>query len=370
MVSNSHPLFMTLTLLALMVPPASAQEGGQSDPRIGTRVLVTKAGAELRTPKETVWRAYLGDVFTVTLTNGEWLWIQEKGGWLWEREVVPFDTAIEDISKRLTTAPTAENYHLQGIALLAHDKYDRAIQAFTASLRRQPRNAGALNNRGKAHYLKKSYPAAASDFSEALKLDPKSVLALNNRALVHIATENYGQALRDLQAALLIIPEYPEALNNRGVVHQKQKKLDRAIADFTAAIKIDPRYVDALGNRAFTYRLKGEYDKAVRDLEAAIQLSPDTYQASNDLAWLLATAKDKQIRNGQRALELAKSACAISQYKQWNTLDTLGVAYAENEQFDDAATWLTTALELAPPSEKSRIQNHLELVSAGRPVRE
>lgn len=367
---QSAALLCLATAVPISSGSAAAQQTDSSDPRVGRKVLVTTAGAELRTPQATVWRAYLGDVFTVTLTNGEWLWIHEKGGWLWEKDTVMFDSAVDDLSRRLTVTPTAENYHLRGVALLAHEQYDRAIADFSESLRRQPRNPGALNNRGQAHYLKKDYRAAVSDFTASLKQDPKSAIAFNNRALAHIALEDYAAAKQDLQAALQIVPEYPEALNNRGVVHQKQKQHERAIADFTAALEIDPRYTDALGNRAYTWRLQGQYRKAIADLEQAIRISPERFEASNDLAWLLATARDDSVRDPARALKLARTACSLSDYQEWNTLDTLGAAYAENGQFDEAATWLGTALELAPAEKQDRVRGHLEQVADKQPIRE
>lgn len=340
------------------------------DPRIGRKVLIIRAGAEMKTPQATVWKAYLGEVFTITLTNGEWLWINEKGGWLWEKEAVMLDTAVEELTKRVTVSATAENYHLRGVAWLAHQQYDKAIADFNESLRKSPRNAGALNNRGQAHYLRGDYATAVQDFGAAITIDPKNFLAMNNRALAHMALEQHSQALADLQSALKLVPEYPEALNNRGIVHQKTGKNDEAIADFTAALKIDPRYVDALGNRAFAYQQKKEFAKAIADLELAMKINPATYEAVNDLAWLLATVSDDSVRKPERALELAKKACSISGYDQWNTLDTLAAAHASNGQFAEAKQWLSAAVASAPDKEKPRLQKHLELVSAGQPVRE
>lgn len=355
-------------VVAAQAAPAPA--AAAKDPRIGTRVLVTRAGAELRTPKATVWRAYLGEVYTVALTNGEWLWINERGGWLWEKDVIPFATSVDELSRRVAARPTAENYHLRGVALLAQKEYDKAILDFSESLRREPKNAGAFNNRGQCHYLKGDYASAIQDFSTALRLDPKHFLAKNNRALAYIASTNFPAALSDLQAALQQVPEYPEALNNRGIVYQKMGRLDESIRDFTAALKIDPKYADALGNRAYTYRLKGEYQNAITDLEKAIVVRPNTYESLNDLAWLLATAKSDSIRNAPRAVELATSACSLSEYKQWNTLDTLAAASAESGEFDQAAEWLGTAIELAPAGEKPRLQEHLKLIQAKQPIRE
>ena len=368
---------LSVLFLSLLVEASFAQgnqnpQAGKAavDPRIGKKIIIIHAGAELRTPEAIVWKAYLGEVFTVMLTNGEWLWINEKGGWLWEKHTVMFDTAIEELSRRVTSAATPENYHLRGVAFLAHQQYDKAITDFTESLRKKPRNAGALNNRGQASYLKGDYKTAIQDFSAAITIDPRSFLAINNRALAYIETEEYNLALSDLQAALTLVPEYPEALNNRGIVHQKLNRLDEAVADFTASLKIDPRYTDALGNRAYTYRLKKEYKKAIVDLELAMKINPQAYEAVNDLAWLLATSEEDSVRSPKRALELAIEACKISGYEQWNTLDTLAAAHAENGQLDKAKEWLGKAIEHAPEKEKARLQSHMELVAAGKPIRE
>jgi hypothetical protein len=85
--------------------PAAKPVDKPADKWMGKRIMITRAGAEMKTPQATVWRAYLGEVFTVTLTNGEWLWVDEKGGWLWEKDAVLFDSAIEELSRQLTASP-------------------------------------------------------------------------------------------------------------------------------------------------------------------------------------------------------------------------------------------------------------------------
>jgi tetratricopeptide (TPR) repeat protein len=367
--SFRHILVITSVLLTICsINIVSGQQ--PADPRQDKKIIIAKAGAELKTPKAVVWRAYLGEVFTIQQTNGEWLWIKEKEGWLWEKEAVYFDTAIEELSQRVKVTPTADNYHLRGVAFLAHENYDNAIADFSESLRKSPRNVGALNNRGQASYLKGDYKSAVTDFSGAVVMDPKNFLAFNNRALTYLEMEELDLALSDLQSALKLVPEYSEALNNRGIVYQKMKKYDEAIADFTAALKIDPRYTDALGNRAYTLQLKKEYGKAIADLELAMKSNPDSYEAINDLAWLLATATEPSVRSGARSLELATQACNMTDNKQWNTLDTLAAAYAETGQWDKAKEWLTTALANAPDKEKPRLQGHLDLVIGQMPIRQ
>ena len=340
------------------------------DPRVGTKVIVTVPGAALRTPEAIVWKAYLGETFTVSLVNGEWLWIAEKNGWLWEKEVVPFDSAIQEISKKIPAEPTAENYHLRGIAYLAHRKFDEAISDFSQSLSKKPRAAGVLNNRGQAYYMKQDYARAIADFNAATQSDSKHFVAMNNRALCNIATGQLDAALTDLNAALVLNKEYPEALNNRGVVHSRRGDYKAAINDFSAALKIDPRYTDAYGNRSFAYRQQKQYTEAVSDLKLAMENDPLNYRPVNDLAWMHATADAPDVKNAETAVKLATQACQMSQYNEWNTLHTLAVACAAAGDFKAAQQWITTAMEKAPESEKDAIRKHMELIYGNKPVTE
>ena len=365
-----NSIIMFVLAILLLNVTTFAQDSTQNDPRVGSRILVTVSGAELKTPQATVWRAYLGEVFTVAMVNGEWLWINEKGGWMWEQQAIPFETAVQVASERVAKSPTAENYHLRGVAHLAHQNYKNAVEDFSTSLKKSPDNAGALNNRGQAFYLQQQYDTAIADFTNAIKIDSGHFVALNNRALALIATENFDAALTDLQAALKIHPRYPEALNNRGVVRQKQDKTSDAIRDFSEALKLYPGYIDAYGNRAYAYRIQGDFSKALADLNTAMAKDPLNYEPVNDLAWVLATAHKSGIRDGKKATELGRKACEMSQYKDWNTLDTYAAALAESGDFDAAEEWIGKAIDIAPELKKELLEEHRKLIVDHKPIRE
>ncbi|MFZ9089656.1 MAG: tetratricopeptide repeat protein, partial [Planctomycetaceae bacterium] len=211
---------------------------------------------------------------------------------------------------------------------------------------------------------------AIRDFDAALNVEPSNVMFLNNRALAHLEAGSSRSALKDLQSALLIVPDFTEALNNRGIVYMRSEDHSSALKDFNAALKLDPKFVDALGNRASALRKQGRYSEAVLDLENAIRISPGKFEAVNDLAWLLATCPDNSIRNTSRALTLARQACDMTDYRQWNTLDTLAAALAGEGQFSEAARHAAESVEMAPRDERRRIRGHLDTITAGKPVRE
>ena len=94
----------------------------------------------------------------------------------------------------------------------------------------------------------------------------------------------------------------------------------------------------------------------------------------NDLAWLLATHEDTEIRDGVEAVDLAERACQLVDYKVPVVVDTLAAAYAETGQFDQAVKTAQEALQLSRnvgEQELARkIQNHLESYRVKRPWRE
>ena len=104
----------------------------------------------------------------------------------------------------------------------------------------------------------------------------------------------------------------------------------------------NPNLYRVLGDLYFeTGNLKG----VQQAYETALQLKPDSPQVLNNLAWLYATAKDPQLRNPVRALELAKAAASL--LAEPHVLDTLAESYFVNGQYANALSTAQMALRLA-----------------------
>jgi len=88
----------------------------------------------------------------------------------------------------------------------------------------------------------------------------------------------------------------------------------------------------------------------------------------NQLAWLLAACPAQGVRNGRRAVELARRGCELTDWQDANLLDRLACAHAECGQFDDAVTWAAKGLDLAPAEVKETIRDHIQLFRNGRPA--
>jgi len=92
--------------------------------------------------------------------------------------------------------------------------------------------------------------------------------------------------------------------------------------------------------------------------------------ARNNLAWILATSPDPNMRNPSEAIRIAQELSSETNYKNSAVLDTLGAAYASAGRFAEAIEMTQKALSLVDKNDKymlDQIQSHLDLYKVSRP---
>jgi len=108
---------------------------------------------------------------------------------------------------------------------------------------------------------------------------------------------------------------------------------------------------------AALYHQTDNLAKAKWAYENIIMLHPDDGVALNNLAWILATAEDEELRDYPRALSLAQRAVAITRSPTF--LDTLAEAYYVNGYYEDAVAAIQEALDSASDN-KAYLRRQLE----------
>lgn len=222
----------------------------------------------------------------------------------------------------------------------AQKKGDEAIDACTRAINAGPKNkalAEVYFNRGIEWNAKKEHDKAIADYTEALKINP----------------------------------QYREAYNNRGNAYRGKREHDNAIADYDAAIKIAPTRGLYHRNRGNVLMDKRDYERALASFNEAVRLDAKDADATDSVAWLLATAPDAKLRNGKRAVELATRACELTDWKNGSYVDTLAAAYAEAGNFAEAMRYQQLALANTEfeQSEGKNARNRLALYKKNRPNR-
>jgi tetratricopeptide (TPR) repeat protein len=127
-------------------------------------------------------------------------------------------------------------------------------------------------------------------------------------------------------------------------------------------------------NWDFCLQSRGEFAAAITQFQKILELDPRHVAAQNNLAWLLATCPEASLRDGKRAVGLARQAEELSGGKSPEILDTLAVAYAEAGDFDNAIAAAKRMLTMAAARNDTllaeAVTNRLRLYEAHIPYHE
>ncbi len=186
--------------------------------------------------------------------------------------------------------------------------------------------------------------------------------------------QNGDEALAHLQEALRLKPEYAVTHSRLGLLYGGRGEFGKAIEQFRQALAIEPDNAESLGGLGNVLRMTGETREAARYFERTLETDPESAISLSGLAWILATCPDASLRNGRRAVELARKVVELSKHEDPIALGTLACAYAETGEFDQAIALARQARDLARSRSNSALASELtleiDLYQTGLPLRD
>jgi Flp pilus assembly protein TadD len=201
--------------------------------------------------------------------------------------------------------------------------------------------------------------------------DPDAQVALANALL---QKGRIDDAIVHYQNALTVRPDYFLARYGLGHAFVEKGEPDAAIEHCRAALLIRPDNADCHTILGVALESKGRTAEAIDHYEKALQFAPQSVSALNNLAWLLATSSEPSLRNGPRALQLARQADQLSGSINPLVLRTLAAAYAETGQFQKAIETARAAARVArmhgEESLIAELQQEMALYELRLPYRE
>jgi tetratricopeptide (TPR) repeat protein len=304
-----------------------------------------------------------------------------------------YEKARADIDVAIEEDPDdASLLEALGMAYLMEEKLDEAMKAFDMAVELAPESSGALLQRARVQAMRENQDGAIADLDKAVELAPNSAIPLVLRARIHqqagntdkaqadldnvlrqdpdnapalelrglIAADNadYPTAIRDFRRLVATNPEDSVVVSQLALLYLAAKQPREAIRRFTRAIELDDTNFLSVRGRSDAEISIGDHAAALADLERALELKPDDSGVLNNLAWLLATSPDDEIRDGARAIELAEKACEETEWQEAHIISTLAAGYAETGNFEKAREFSEKAVETS--GEEGDIREQLE----------
>jgi tetratricopeptide (TPR) repeat protein len=261
-----------------------------------------------------------------------------------------------------------------GTELLDQGRLNEALSYFEQALEENPNKAEIYNNIGNTLLQLGRVDESFSPLQKALELDPNRPDVRSNLGNALLRTGRLEESIIQLRAALNIKPDYVFALNHLGAALLLAGRADEAVGYLTKAIATDPNYLSARFNLANTLLQLRRVDEAVSELQKALVISPNNPEAQKNLAWVLATSSDDRIRDGRKAVALARRANELTGGQNPIIGVTLAAAYAEAGRFPEAVIAAEAARQVANDSGNLRlaqaINDYVQLYRSGQPFRD
>ncbi len=285
-----------------------------------------------------------------------------------------YDKAIEHLNEAIKLQPeSALIYAMRAEVFESQEKYDEALADLTKALKLQPGNGGALLARARLNYFQENLEDARADINRLLQERPGLNQGILLRSMIEAADGDFQKAIVDLQNILRADPTNVDLQMQLAAFYIADERPRKAIQVLNGILAADEGNWRAMRSRADALLSVGKHAEAITDYESALKIEPESDGILNNLAWVLSTSPKDEVRDGKRAIELAKKACEVTNYEMPHIISTLAAAYAEAGDFDSAIKWSKKCIELGEdklPEQIEQLRDELKHYEEGKPFRE
>ncbi len=287
---------------------------------------------------------------------------------VWKDSYTLWTTVIE-------RAPTTGTAHANLAALLnARGEHDQARDHAQMALERLPGNRVAHVALGRAALALGDFETAERHLIRAIDIAAVVGRTDTPTMVVLAAALTYQQKLDEAEAVynqvLALEPDDPQWRFAYAGFLAGQVRFAESQRELEHILRINPHRPDVYFRLGVVRGRLGDFSGAIHALNAGMELDDSDINLRAELAWFLATCPQLELRDGPRALALARSADLDADGRSIRAKEALAAAYAETGHLAEAITtiedFLAVSPPLAPPTEK-RLRIQLEQLRSAAP---
>lgn len=285
--------------------------------------------------------------------------------------------AAEALTRALELAPgdtnlrfhRARNYGLG-------ERRELALREFESLLADLGSNAEIVLQLGRIEQELGRPASAARRFEQLIAAGAEpALLSRAHFELANIRTEQerYEEAIPHYQRAIIANPTLKAGYVNLSTALGRLGRFKEAALASRRALELDPTDSQVRAAELTALLLAGEDAQVRLMLEQTLEL-PDQGGSAYFavlLVQVLAASADDEVRDGERALNLAQQLFQRAQTPAHGTV--LAMAYAESDNFEEAAAWQERLIEnlerTGPPEALEEARERLAAYKAGRKIR-
>lgn len=278
----------------------------------------------------------------------------------------------DPLMAELTTILRSPRIHRElAIAADGNGDFPEAVRQFRLAVDLEPADpllhlslALALDRAGNPR-------AAVPALDEALRLDPALARAHHVLGTLLERAGRDAEAIERFTAAAAHDPGSPETQLRLANALRRTGRFAASLEPYRRVIEGSRPAIEARFGEALALGRLGRHREARDRLEEALALHPDHPALAVALARVLAAAPDAGVRNGRRALAIARAV--VAEHKTTSVAETMAMALAEAGEFAGAIEWQQVAIDVARDAgrgdQAQRMAANLADYRRGRPCR-
>ena len=274
----------------------------------------------------------------------------------------------DPIRDEIETRKTGERVLLiEGRRAFAAGRYSEAAALFQKALDADPGSTRARVNFGTALAAAGHRDEARATFVQVLEAEPENAAAAFNLADFLLEEGKSDEAIRWLEVAVKADASDAQARKVLADAYGRQGRFSDALEMVKEAVELRSSDQELWLSGAELERRLGHHGEARRWLEDGARLMPDQGLLLHALARLLATSPALEVRDGERAVELATQvAGSTGDLGHWHTV---ALALAEAGRCADAANVVSQILEKVDEESRAPLAAQLKAFQEGPPCR-